>query len=189
MTLKFSAFLKTLIIASALCTVTANAADDFRSSNTNASNDYVSEYKPSIGLLAGVTSPEGSSDEEAAIGLDYSLAPTKSNLTLGGEYLFSQIGSSSNEDDQHTLLLKAGYSFGGDTMIIKQSWVALGVGAVLTDNDTLAVASPMVGFDIPVTSQERDYLSLGANARYNFIENVANTDDTFTLAGAVKFWY
>lgn len=189
MTLKFSGLVKTFIIASVLSAVTAKAADDFRSSNTNRSKDYVSDYKPSIGLLAGVTRPEGSNSEKAAVGLDYSLAPTKDNFTLGGEYSFSQIGSDANKDDQHTVLIKAGYSFGGDTFIIKHSWAAVGAGAVFTNSDTLAVVAPIVGFDIPVTNQNRDYLSLGANARYNFIEDVASTDDTFTLAGAVKYWY
>lgn len=177
-----------LILALSLFAASANAAET-GSSSMNRPMDTTSDYKPSIGLFAGVISPEGSAEDEAAIGLDYSYAPNKDNLTLGAEYGFSKMGSGSAEDDQHTVLLKAGYSFGGENTLIRHSWVALGAGAIFTDSRTLAVASPMVGFDFPITSQDKDYLSLGANARYNFIENVADANDTMTINGAVKYWY
>lgn len=184
--------MKTLfILALSLMTYTASAADDYGSSSMNRpSNMFTSEYKPSIGLLAGVRTPEGDGDDEAAIGLDFNYAPTKEHFTLGGEYSFSQVGTGDNQDDQHTVLLKAGYRFGGDTMFIRDSWIALGAGALITDEDTLAVSAPMLGFDIPITNQDKEYLTLGANARYNFIENVAGADnDTMTVNGAVKYWY
>lgn len=180
-----------LVIALSLFAFTAQAADDdYTSSSMKRPNMFTSEYKPSVGILAGMVSPEGDGDDEAAIGIDLSYAPTRQNFTLGGEYSFSRVGSGDAEEDVNTVLLKAGYSFGGDNMFMKYSWVALGAGAVFTDDDTLAVASPMVGFDVPVTSQDTEYISLGANARYNFIENLGTSEnDTFTLNGAVKYWY
>lgn len=167
------------------------ADDDSGYSSMKKPNMFTSEYKPHVGLLAGAVMPEDSdADDETNIGLDIGYAPMKENFTLGLEYGFSQIGSGSAEEDIHTALLKAGYSFGGDTTLIKHSWVALGAGAIIGEDDTLAVASPMVGFDIPVSSQDTEYITLGANARYNFVEEVGDTEnDSLTVNGAVKYWY
>lgn len=188
---RISRLVTKLIVASCTCfSLSAFAADDDSGFlSMKKPNMFTSEYKPHFGLLAGVTSPEGSSDDESTLGLDIGYSPTRQNATLGGEYSFSQIGSGRAEEDQHTVLLKAGYNFGGDTMLIRHSWIGLGAGAIFTDDDTLAVASPMLGIDIPVTSQDKEYITLGANARYNFIENLEGVDDTMTINGAVKYWY
>ncbi|AZZ35713.1 hypothetical protein CIK05_02495 [Bdellovibrio sp. qaytius] len=183
-----------VILASCTFSLSAFAADNSGYSSMKKPNMFTSEYKPHVGLLAGSVMPENrDADNVTNIGLDIGYAPMKGNFTLGLEYGFSRvdktIGSDSKED-VHTALLKAGYAFGGDTAFIKDSWVALGAGAVINKDDTFAVASPMVGFDIPVTNQDKEYVTLGASARYNFIENVGTTDnDTTTVNGAVKYWY
>lgn len=180
-----------LILACAFFSLAATAADDSGYSAMKKPNMFTSEYKPHVGLLAGAVMPEDDdADDETNIGLDIGYAPTKANFTLGLEYGFSKVGSGAAEEDVHTALLKAGYAFGGDTMLIKDSWVALGAGALIGEDDTLAVASPMIGFDIPVTNQDKEYVTLGASARYNFVEEVAGTDnDSLTVNGAVKYWY
>lgn len=191
---KISSLVTKLVVILASCTffsLSAIAADDYGSSSMRKPNMFTSEYKPHVGLLAGAVMPEDSdADDESNLGLDIGYAPTKENFTLGLEYGFSQVGSGDAEEDIHTALLKAGYSFGGDTTLIKHSWVALGVGALITDDDSLAVAAPMIGFDIPVSDIDKEYVTLGANARYNFVEEQGDLEnDSLTVNGAVKYWY
>jgi len=181
-----------VIIASSTCfSLSTFAADDSGYSTMRKPNMFTSEYKPHVGLLAGAVMPEDSdADDETNLGLDIGYAPGKENFTLGLEYGFSQVGSGDAEEDLHTGLVKAGYNFGGDTTLIKHSWVALGVGALFTDEDTLAVAAPMIGFDIPVSDMDKEYITLGANARYNFVEEQGDLEnDSLTVNGAVKYWY
>ncbi len=182
-----------VIVASCTCfSLSAVAAeDDSGYLSMRKPNMFTSEYKPHVGLLAGAVMPEDSDgDDEANIGLDIGYVPTKENFTLGLEYGFSQVGSGDAEEDVHTALLKAGYAFGGDTTFIKHSWVALGIGALINEDDTLGVAAPMVGFDIPVSDMDKDYITLGANARYNFVEEQGDLEnDSLTVNGAVKYWY
>jgi len=195
MTNKLSTLLKTALIVIASCAcfnVTANAADDESGySSIKRPNMFTSEYKPHVGLLAGVVNPEGDGEEESNVGLDIGYAPNRQNFTLGLEYGFTQFGEGDASEDIHNVLIKPGYAFGGDTMFIKHSWVALGLGAYLADNDTVLVASPMIGFDIPVTAQDKEYITLGANARFNFVEEQDDIDenDSAALNAAVKYWY
>lgn len=178
-----------VITSCALFSFTANAAEDSGLLSMKKPNMFTSEYKPYIGILAGMTSPEGNGDDEAEVGLDIGYSPTKESLMLGAEYSHARFDdvSANDEIDRDTVLLKAGYKFNSDNMFIRNSWAALGAGAIFTDDDTVGVVTPMVGFDIPVTSTETEYLTLGLNARYSFVE--ADAVDTGTVAGAVKYWY
>lgn len=190
-----SSLVTKLIVIAASCTcfsLSATAAeDDSGFLSMKRPNMFTSEYKPHVGLLAGVVNPEGDGEEESNVGFDIGYAPTKENFTLGLEYGFTQFGEGAAKEDIHNILVKPGYAFGGDTMLIKHSWVALGVGAYLIDNDTVLVASPMIGFDIPVTDQDKEYITLGANARFNFVEEQDDIDenDSAALNAAVKYWY
>lgn len=191
---RMSSLVTKLLVIVASCaffSLSAFAADDSGYSSMRKPNMFTSEYKPHVGLLAGAVMPEDSDgDDESNIGLDIGYAPTKENFTLGLEYGFSQVGSGNAEEDVHTALLKAGYAFGGDTTLIKHSWVALGVGALIGEDDTLGVAAPMIGFDIPVSDQDKEFITLGANARYNFVEEQGDLEnDSLTVNGAVKYWY
>lgn len=194
MTNRITAFItKTLVVVITSCALFSFAAQA-RDENSGLlsmkkPNMFTSEYKPYIGILAGMTSPEGDGDDQGEVGIDLGYSPTKENFMLGLEYSHAQFDdvAINDEIDRDTVLLKAGYKFNSDNMFVRNSWVALGLGALFTDDDTVGVAAPMVGFDIPVTSTETEYLTLGLNARYNFIE--ADAVDTGTVAGAVKYWY
>lgn len=190
---RITAFItKTLVVIMASCALfsfAANAAEDSGLLTMKKPNMFTSEYKPYVGILAGMTAPEGRGDDQGEVGIDIGYSPTKENLMLGAEYSHAQFDdvAANDEIDRDTLLIKAGYKFSSDNMFVRNSWVALGVGALFTDDDTVAVAAPMVGFDIPVTSTDTEYLTLGLNARYSFVE--ADAIDTGTVAGAVKYWY
>lgn len=179
---------KALIVFATCATfgLSAAAADgDSGSSSMKKPNMFTSEFQPHIGLLAGVTSPEGDGDSEAELGVDIGYQP-KAPYSLGAEFSHVRFGNNDVNADRDTLLLKAGYNFGGDMALIKYSWIGVGAGAVFDEDDTRAVLTPMVGFDIPVTRTDTEFITLGANARYSIISEV---DDTFTVNGAVKYWY
>ncbi|MCM2354561.1 MAG: hypothetical protein NDI63_13170 [Pseudobdellovibrio sp.] len=193
---RITAFItKTLVVVITSCALFSFAAqardEDSGLLSMKKPNMFTSEYKPYVGLLAGMTSPEGDGDDEGEVGIDLGYSPTKANFMLGLEYSHAQFDDVAIDDeiDRDTVLLKAVWGFGGqtDAMFLRDSWIGLGAGAVFTDDDTVAVASPMIGFDIPVTSTETEYLTLGLNARYNFVE--ADAVDTGNISGAVKYWY
>lgn len=192
MTNRITAFItKTLVVIAscALFSFAANAAEDTGLLSMKKPNMFTSEYKPYVGILAGMTSPEGDGDDQGEVGIDIGYSPTKANFMLGAEYSHARFDDTiaNDEIDRDTVLLKAAYKFNSDNMFLDNSWVALGAGALFTDDDTVGVVTPIVGFDIPVTSTETEYLTLGLNARYSFVE--ADAVDTGTVAGAVKYWY
>ncbi|WP_409479135.1 hypothetical protein [Pseudobdellovibrio sp. HCB154] len=191
---RITAFItKTLVVVMTSCALFSFAAqardEDSGLLSMKKPNMFTSEYKPYIGILAGMTSPEGEGDDEGEVGIDLGFSPTKENFMLGLEYGHAEFDDVAADDtiDRDTVLLKAGYKFNSDNMFVRNSWVALGVGALFTDDDTVGVAAPIVGFDIPVTNTETEYLTLGLNARYNFVE--ADEVDTGNISGAVKYWY
>jgi hypothetical protein len=159
-------------------------AADTGYSSTSKRNMFTSENKPHIGLLAGVTVPEGEGDETAEVGVDIGYQPLR-NYGFGAEFTNATVDTGVEDVARNTLLLKALYHFGEETMI-RYGYLGLGAGAVFVSDDTLEMIAPIAGFDVPVTSQDTEYITLGANARYNVI---ADETDAFTLSGAVKYWY
>lgn len=148
--------------------------------------EFSSRYQPHVGLLAGVTDPEGDRDSSSEMGVEVGI---KANplMDIGAEFSNSKIDNGVNDQTRNTLLLKAHYNLESDVIILKDSYVGLGAGAIFKSSETVAVAAPLIGFDIPVTSGSSDYMTLGAAARYAFIAE--GEIDTFTLSGAVKYWY
>lgn len=190
MTKRINSFLKTLLIvaSSTLFSLTALAQSDEDSgySAMKRPGMFAAENKPFVGLTAGVTAPEGDRDESAEVGVEIGIQPNET-AGLSLEYNNATIDNGIDETTRNTVLAKAAYNFGGDTTLIKDSYVALGAGAVFLPDKTAAVATPIIGFDIPVTKGSSDYMTLGANARYAFVAE--GEDDTMTLNGAVKYWY
>lgn len=161
----------------------AQAADTGYSS-VSKRNMFTSENKPHVGLLAGATMPEGDGDATAEVGVDIGYQPYK-NYGFGAEFSNATVDTGDDDIARNTLLLKAMYNFSEESGI-RYMYLGLGAGAVFTSDDTQAMVAPIAGFDVPVTSQNTEYITLGANARYNVI---ADETDAFTLTGAVKYWY
>lgn len=148
--------------------------------------EFSSRYQPHVGLLAGVTDPEGDRDSSGELGVEVGFK-ANSVMDIGAEFSNSKIDNGAKDLTRNTLLLKAHYNVESDMVILKDSYLGLGAGAIFKSNETVAVAAPLIGFDIPVTSGNSNYMTLGAAARYAFIAE--GEIDTFTLSGAVKYWY
>lgn len=145
------------------------------------------EWKPHVGLMAGVVSPSGSGSSAGEIGVDVGYQ-NYIPFALGAEFIHSEVDDGSSRDKRNTLMAKASYNFGGENEFFRKTYVALALGAAFTEDGTALAGAPIVGFDYPIRSANAsDYFSVGANTRYTFVGN--NETDTFSLAGVVKYWY
>lgn len=149
-----------------------------------------SESRPHIGVIAGVAAPEGSFHSTAEYGIDAGYQPYVP-FGLGAEITHSRTRSSSDELlDRTSLLIKGTYNFGGDTPVIKDSYVGIGVGPILKNDGTDIAAAPLVGFDIPLkdeTNKDRNFFSLGAHAKYVVVSS--SDPDGLSVNGVLKYWY
>lgn len=152
------------------------------------------DWKPHVGLIAGFANPEGRFQAAAEYGLDIGFQPY---IPFG---LGVELSTSSNErkegpiteDLTRTKVLARGtYNFGGGIPVISDSYFGLGVGPIFesragSDEVHLGL-SPIVGFDIPLRKRARDFMSLGANAKY--LISSGGGPDTLTVAGMLKYWF
>lgn len=149
-----------------------------------------SDFKPHVGLLAGVISPEGSYDSGSELGVDIGFQPYIPFAT-GLEIAYSRAENRNEVDDLNrtTVLAKVSYNFGGDMVVIKDSYAGLGLGAAVTSDTSRWVSAPILGFDITVREleQENQKVSLGAMAKYAIYEG--SDADTFSINGLVKYWF
>lgn len=148
-----------------------------------------SEWKPHVGLVAGFAAPEGRGNSSGEYGIDIGYQPYIP-YGVGLEYTHGEdIDNGTTTQDRDTVWLKGSYHFGGDTMIIKDSYAGLGLAAVMKSDGTSVAAAPILGFDIPIKQgmEAAGFFSLGANARYAVVSD--GDVDTFSLSGVVKYWY
>lgn len=140
------------------------------------------EWRPHVGLLAGVTNPEGDQGSFGSYGLEIGYQPV---IPFG---LGLEFNSTQNDDFKRMDLLARGtYNLGGTIPVIRYSYVGVGLGPVFLSDGAELVAAPIIGFDIPLRELERSSLSLGLNAKYEFISSsVANV---FAMSGVLKYWY
>lgn len=145
------------------------------------------EWKPHVGLMGGIVTPDGSGDTGGEVGIDVGYQ-YYIPYGLGAEYIHSEVDNGTTRDKRDTVMAKASYNFGGTNEFFRKTYAALAVGAVFTPSGTAIAGAPILGFDYPLTSgKDSDYLSLGASTRYTFVGD--NETDTFSLTGVVKYWY
>lgn len=146
-----------------------------------------SQYKPHVGIFAGVASPEGSYDRSSEIGLDVGYQPIIP-FGLGILYSHSNLDQTNGGSDaRDEVLAKLTYNFGGDLPIIKNSFVGAGVGASFTNGEAMLISAPLIGFDIDIAQINETKLSLGANARYVIYEGT--NPDSGSISGVAKLWF
>jgi len=145
-----------------------------------------SEYKPHLGLLAGAAQPEGSGDTASEVGIDIGYQPYIP-YGMGLEYIHSRVDDGSDTKDRDTVWLKGSFNFGGTATLIRDSYVGLGLGAVMLSDRTAWAAAPIAGFDIPLERKQNQFVSVGAAARYAIVSD--GEVDTFSLNGVVKYWF
>lgn len=147
-----------------------------------------SEYRPHVGLSYGLLFPEGSYNSNDVIGLDVGFQPFIP-YGLGMEFVTTNI---KNDSDYHLnrndVTVKGTYNFGGDTAILKHSFVGLGLGASFDGSGSEMLATPLLGFDCPLAHKPGEgYFSLGAGAKYSIYGG--DQPDTFALNALIKYWF
>lgn len=144
----------------------------------------------SMGLTAGVNSPESTNDDTGVAGAIVGFQPIVP-LGLGLEVNTSRFN---NGDDQNyksiATLARATYNFGGDIPVIRHSFLGAAGGPLfLSNSNTDQVEwgiAPLAGFDIPLAERKRDVISLGLDAKYLI---TTDTPDAVVAQGAVKYWF
>ena len=158
-------------------------------STTKVESDYYGLQRPHFGVTAGVSTPEGNYDSSGEIGLNFGYQPY---VPFG---IGASISATKNEPrdsrpdvERTTVLGRATYNFGGESTLLRHSWVGVAAGPVFADDGTDFAAAPILGFDIPVNTElTGSYISLGAEAQYLVVNN--DQPDSLTVNAAVKFWY
>lgn len=147
------------------------------------------QWKPHVGIMAGSKTPEGSQyDSAAELGVDVGFQPFIP-FGVGAELTTANNEANDARDDldRTTLLLRGTYNFGGNTPVIRDSFIGFAIGAVFKPDGTEAASAPMLGFDIPLKDSSRYYVSLGANAKY--LITSGSEPDSLSVNGIVKYWY
>ena len=152
----------------------------------------VAESKPSIGLMVGTFVPDDGAVATTNVGIDFMFQP-RIPFAFGVEATHAEPESTvTGKRLKHTsVLAKAQYNFGGTIPVIRSSFVGIGAGVQVQKSDTKFAAAPIVGFDIPLRDEnEVSHVSLGANAKYMYVEGNEDVDsNAVSLNGVVKFWY
>ncbi len=151
-------------------------------------------YQPHVGLMAGyAASNEEFSNQDGAVLLDVGFQPVVPfSIAAQYQYIPGSVKVPGAKFDYNTsnLLLKGVYNFGGDNLLLRNSYLGAKSGAVMTsleDNtDTAFAIGPTAGFDIPVDTAKS--FSLGAELSYLGVIG-ENTPDQASLLGAAKYWF
>lgn len=189
--------LKTVVVTAAmtLFSISALAAEEGTVTSTlpkPTEAEGMDEWRPHLGVIAGLTSPESTFDNAVEFGLDVGFQPIIP-IGYGIELSTSAAERKSREDDlsRTKLLGRATYNFGGDTPVIRHSYLGAVAGAVWdTTSDRTATNfgwGPLAGFDIPIGWEVRKSFSLGLNAKYLMVAGGAT--DAFSLNGMMKYWF
>ncbi len=144
-----------------------------------------SEYKPHVGFLAGAAVAEGSGKTSTELGVDVGYQPYIP-LGLAAEYSYSEVDDGSKIQKRNSIWAKGTYNLGGTIPVIKDSYIGMGLGAVLKSDGTSYAAAPLLGFDIPIHVNDQ-IISVGATSRYAVVSD--GDADTLLVSGVVKFWY
>lgn len=140
-----------------------------------------SEYRPSVGIKAGYTDPDGDQNSTGNFILDGAYQPYIP-LSLGAEVTYENLN-----EDRWGLNLKAAYNFAGSGFL-GRTFVGAATGLAWVDSTAYGSLIPLIGFDYPIRHAENlEPITLGAEARYAFVSSDA--PDAFSLNGAVKYWF
>lgn len=152
-----------------------------------------SEFKPSVGVSAGITTPEASFKTSAEYGINAAMqvwTPLGLGLDVTGLSTSRSYGGESQSLNRTNVLLVGSYHLGGDIPALQYTYFGLGLGAVFDTNAYRGAhtgIAPIAGIDIPLNDQELKSLSLGLSAKYVFVSGPS--PDSFAINGVAKYWF
>lgn len=145
-----------------------------------------SEWKPHVGILIGAAQPESSGITASEIAIDVGYQPYIP-YGLAAEFSHARIDDGDTTQDRNIIWGKGSYHFGGTNIILKDSYVGLGLGAVFKPDGTSLALAPLLGFDLPLIESPEETISLGASLKYAIVGD--SEVDTLSLSGVLKYWY
>jgi hypothetical protein len=178
----------------------AHAARTYNNSDTTTRSTFLNmepsrenEMRPHVGLQLGYAEPGKSYDPATQYGIEVGYQPY---VPLAAAVELSTFLSDADNADnlrRSTLMAKGTYNFGGDTTIIKHSFLGAAIGPVYdtqgSNREWNLGLKYLAGVDIPLTGNgttRTKSFSLGATASYM---SVANAQDNFLLNGQLKYWF
>lgn len=183
-----------LLAASILIAAPAFAADANETSTLPAERDVknAAEAKPSIGLMIGTFVPDDGSVATTNLGVDFMFQP-RIPFSFGMEVTHAEPESTvTGKRMKHSsVLAKAQYNFGGTIPVIRSSYLGVGAGVQVQESATRFAAAPIMGFDILLANEGKvSHVSLGANAKYLYVEGNEDVDsNAVSINGVLKYWY
>jgi hypothetical protein len=194
-------------LSGSMCSIAL--ADDYSNTNDSSrSNSYDSSYNAGnpdnkvtgtvsstsmsetkyralhVGLLSGISSPNGGANSSAQFGADVGYQPY-ANIGAGLEASTAKLDDATKRQ-RTAVLAKSQYVMGGDVPVLKDSYLGAAAGPLFLSNVVRWGVAPMAGFDIPLSSSSHDFVSLGLNAKYLFVNKTPNA---FLTAAALKYWF
>lgn len=151
---------------------------------------YASELKPHVGGMFGAALGDGGHLPGMHYGVDIGYQPyIPFGVGLEIDQTFADGRGESDDLNRLTVLGKGTYNFGGTLPVLRESYVGLGLGAVIDNGKSTLAMAPLAGFDLPLKyfPAGDSMLSLGAMARYTMVK--PGHSDLFALTGMVKYWY
>lgn len=189
-----------MAVACASCVAgTAFAQDNADPSNVFPTPTEVTrqdEWKPHVGLKTGYAGTRNDFDSAVEYGIDLGFQPY---IPYGfgfelARYTTDREVDAQTEDLERTKLMARGtYNFGGQTPVIRHSYVGASLGAIFDridgEDSTKAGIAPVIGFDIPLAEvpDTGKILSLGASAAYLIVDG--SNPDVFSMNGQLKYWF
>lgn len=145
--------------------------------------------QPHIGAKLGVANPEGSYDTASELGLDIGFQPyIPFGVGLAIAVSSNPSETSASDLERTSILARGTYNLGGSTVVLRDSWLGVAAGPVFRNDGTDLGVAPIVGFDIPVGRGDGRHFTLGADAKYLALVN-SDESDSFTVSGALKYWF
>ena len=145
------------------------------------------QMKPSIGFWGGYAQTESRRDA-TTFGADYTFQQYIP-FSFGAEVLgmVARTKDTTSVLTRTRVLAKASYNFGGDIIILKNTYVSLGLGPVFDNEsgtlDTRLGIVPAIGMDFMLGESG---WSAGVNFGYMFL---TAGNQSFTANGVMKYWF
>lgn len=183
-------FLLTLILVFSVPTFAVESSTNRSVSSTLPSTQRLidpTQRVPHVGFLIGANNPEGGATSSTEMGVDVGYQPYIP-FGLGLQVINTKNASPSGENlDRTSVLARGTYNFGGTIPVIRESYVGLGLGPIFKESGTDMAYVPMLGFDIPLSGEYEQTISLGALAKYNIVDG--SDQDAGSLDAVMKYWF